>query len=432
MFFANFGYTFNLDESVTADGAVLLCSAMPAHQLNRRKIEKPHLVRRLFDPQLYLAGLEPGVAPKHCVKLATYPWFGAGDLPRFDSGEQRQSEWTDSAVKKIRKSWPGEALTDPDLIAVAAKKCVDFQRSLGTWAILLPSPLTIDFSSDYSCEMEWLDAGLRHVESLADSRVPVFATVAISDTALRLHQEPQKNPLLGVVLDQISARPLDGVYLVVEQSTESADTRQCNSARTLRSLLYLVHQFSGEAELQVGVNFVGAFGLVCEAAGASWWASNWYKSLHRLRLADKLAGGQVFPLYWSGPAAFDINLESDFDLLASVDLKRIADPTPASAGLLDAARKKTSANRVPAWRYAKSNRIAPINHYLQSAVQMEATHSAIKSRKARFDHVQSWLASAEATALWAASELSPKAKTKLGHVSEWHEAFTGYRRYHSV
>jgi hypothetical protein len=433
VFLVNVGYTFELDPSVAADGAIVLCSAMPMHQLERRNLSKyPYMARHLFDPQLYLAGLEAARAPDHCAKLATYPWFGAGKLCDYDSAEQRQSEWKVEAAKRIRKVWRGEAAVDSKKIAVGARECIDFQIRKKTWGTILPSPLTIDFSSDYSIEAEWLDASLAHLKSLGGIRKPVFATVAISDNALRFHTEPDANPILGLILDQVSAREVDGVYLVIEQSTEDGDTRQCGSARTLRSLLHLVHRFSHESELQVGVNFIGAFALACEAAGASWWASNWYKSLHRVRLADKVAGGQVYPLYWSGPSALDLNMESDFDALAKAGLHRIGDHTPAASGLLRAAGRGVSANTVPAWRYAKSNRKAAIDHFLQSAIQMEALHSAQPAGTARLDHVERWLHDAESTAAWASSVLGVNAKTKLSHVSEWFEAFRDYRLTHSV
>lgn len=432
MFFVNVGYRFALDPSVTPDGGLILCSAMPRHQLERRKLRRyPYLEQRLFDLQLYLSGLDATRATDHCAKLATYPWFGVADLPAFDSGQHRQSQWMETARQRIRRIWPGTLPGDPQAIEAGVRECIDFQVRLDTWAVILPSPLTVDFTSDYSAELEWLDAGLRHLEFLEGVDAPIYATVAISDRAL-VFADPSKNPILGLLLDQVSAREVNGIYLVLEQSGEDPNARQCGSSRTLRSLLYLVHRFANDCNLQVGVNFVGAFALACRAAGASWWASNWYKSLHRLRLGDTVAGGAVYPLYWSQPSALDVNLEADFDALAKADLSRIADPTPACGGLLAAAAQGVASNTLPDWRYAKSNATAAITHFLQSAVQMDARLTALGVGTAQLAHVEAWLRDAEATAAWAGTTLPAGAKTRLSHVSEWFEAFSGYRLSHKV
>jgi hypothetical protein len=199
--------------------------------------------------------------------------------------------------------------------------------------------LTVDPTTDYSDELTWLDVALEYLHAQHYAEAPVFATVALADVCVR-YSDPDGNALLNLILDNICARDVDGVYIIIEQGSESPTGRQCTSTRTLWSVLDLCHLLTEDCGLRVGVNFLGAFGLVCEAAGAEFWSSGWYKSTYRLRLADDLAGGRAYPLYWSLPPLLDIHLERDFDQLVQNGLlPLIADETVASEGLLQAAEQ---------------------------------------------------------------------------------------------
>lgn len=432
-FFVNLNDKFKLAEGVEPDGSMLLASALPSHTLLRRNMKKfPNLDRRLFDPQLYMAGISANSDEmrKVCAKLASYPWFGVGGLGNFKSGEVKQAQWMAEAKRRIGSSWPSNApQTD---IADRARECIEFQRTLGCEAIILPSPLTTEPGTNYHAELEWLDAGLRHVHSLREGlSQPVYATVALSDLCLRLI-DAGKNPLLDLIIDQVSAREVDGVYIVVEQTSESTDTKHCSHFRTLWSVLRLVHEFASDAELSVGVNFMGVFGLACEAAGASWWASNWYKSLYRLRLQDKIAGGRAYPTYWCHPLILDINMASDFDSLARAGLlASYEDWTPASEGLLEAAKAGVSASSVGAWTYSPSNVTAAKDHFLLSAIAHEQQHSKL-SGKARLQAVVDWFEAAMTGSTEVVNELGAQCKTRLDHVQAWHDAIAHYRNDHDV
>jgi hypothetical protein len=276
-----------------------------------------------------------------------------------------------------------------------------------------------------------LDASLNRIVQIPTFTLPKFATVAISDACLRL--KPSENQLLRIIVDAVSAREgLDGVYLVVEQAGEAPDTRSCGSERTLSSLLHLVHAFANDAGLRVGVNFIGPFGLVCEAVGAEWWATNWYVSLRRLRLADKVGKGRSFPLFWSYPCALDIHMDKEFDKLVNAGhLMSISETTPASAGLLTAAASGRRASQVPAWSYRQSNVSATKAHYLGSAISRDAQHGKL-SGSARLDHVERWLADALTRTKEIEAALGPDRKTNTQHVQPWLEALRGYRTLHNV
>lgn len=428
----NVGYQFAAPDGVVTNSSMLLASAMPAHQLLRRHMDAryPHLETRLFDPQLYLAGLDAAASSKHCAYLGSYSWFGVKGLVPYDSAAHTQKAWSEYAQSEIKTRWPRNAPSGQKAIEKAAQECVEFQKSIGCAAIILPSPLTVDPGTDYSGELAWVDAGLAVVAGERAAR-PVYATVAMTDICVR-YSDPLRNSLLALILDTVSARGVDGVYLVVEQGSEPNDTRQCGSTRVLWSLLHLVHVLAHDSRLKVGVNFIGPFALACEAAGAEWWATGWYKSLYRVRIADKLAGGRSYPLYWSHAAATDIHLETDFDELRRGGLlSAISDRTTASAGLLDAAGKGVSVARVPQWRYAQSIVTAATAHYLLSALDAERRLTAARPAT-RPDKITEWLDNAFRVSERIARVLGRGGRTRLDHVQAWRDAFTSYRNDHKV
>lgn len=447
-FYVTIGYKFALDSSINVDGSVLLCGKMPMHQLERRQPKPPkrqprkpkppkppkypHMTSLVFDPQLYLAGLDPNQgekAPALCANLATYPWFGIDALPGFDSGEQKQKEWKEDALNQIRHHWPKKAPTALQAIQKGVEECVDLQLTLACEAITLPSPLTHDQATSYEDELAWIDKGVGYAND--NSELPVYATVALSDLCLRFH-DPENNSLLELVADSISARGVDGVYLVVEQAAEPQEARQCANARVLASALHLIHLLVHDCKLDVVTNFFGAFGVVTGAAGARCWSSNWYKSLHRLRLPDQGQKGRAYPSYWSTPVGTDIHLDADFDkLVKSGMLPSIADKTAASTGLLNAASQGRPVSSVPAWEHRMGNVVVCTDHYLHAAVALDQWLTGIPHRK-RLDEVEKWLTSASTTAQKVASTVGSAGSTRTNHVPAWLDALKRYRRIHNV
>lgn len=432
-FLVNLGYRFAVPESVIPDGSIILCSAMPMHQLERRRIDKryPHMENRLFDPQLYLAGLDANASKRHCTYLSSYPWFGVSNLREYQSSSQTQKNWRQEVESKITSLWPRNTPTDPEQIKNAIRDCIDFQQRIGCRGIILPSPLTVDPGTSYEIELFWLDSGLEYIRENDDFNLPIFATIALADFCIRTY-DPPENPLLQLVLDAVSAREINGVYVVVEQSSATSDSRHLEDSRALWSILHLTHLFTNDCDLQVGVNFLGQFGLVCLAAGATFWASGWYKSLYRLRLADKLAGGRAYPSYWAHPAAIDIHLESDFDTLGIEEMvQNIADVTLASEGLLQASAQKVAVSNVPAWRYAISNITSAQEHYLLSSV-LHNNELFDFQPPTRIDVVEEWLEDATRFSAQISTILGATGRTSTSHVEAWRDALLSYRGAHNV
>lgn len=431
-FYANIGYAFKLPGSVVTSGSVVLASAMPMHQLERRDINNryPHMANRLFDPQLYLSTANPIKSPKVCAKLVSYPWFGVSNIPQYQSSVQSQSNWAAQVERQITSLWPNSTPIDAETIHLGIRECIELQIRKGFEAVILPSPLTTDPTTAYDEELMWLDEGLRIVQEIG-TNLPIYATVALADICVRYNQ-PNENRLLELIADSISAREVDGVYLVLEQGAEPSDTRHCSDVRTLHSMLTLVHYLARDAGLQVVVNFMGAFGLALKAAGAKTWASGWYKSLYRLRLADLGAPGRAYPTYWNYPAILDIHLESDFDRLVSAGyLGMISDDTLATQGLLSAAREGRSVSQVPAWVYRQSNVASAREHFIRSIMRADIAQT-VPDDAARVDIVNLWLDQAGSNADVIARNLGSERKTKVQHVNAWLQAFLGYRADHRV
>ena len=436
-FFANVGYQFSIPDTATPNGGIIHASAMPMHQLLRRKLHKiPFLSSRLFDPQLYLATLEATGSPRPCTYLATYPWFGCAGIQSYNSSEVTQKAWRLDAMQEIESIWcSGIPSTDID-ISNAISECIEFQIKIGCTGIILPSPLTVDPSAQYITELKWLDIGLECVTKNPDAEnMPIYATVAISDICLR-YLDVRDNGFVEMIADAISARGLRGVYFVLEQGGEPAEARQCGSGRVLESILHLIHIFAVNCKMNVAVNFLGVFGLVCKGAGADIWSCQWYKSQYRFRLQDSIGGGRAFPLYWNRFVASDIHLENDFDRLNEAGVLRdVMDVTEASQDLNSIIGTKQKVENLPAWRYAPSNVTATREHFLASMCKMEREIGQARNIKEQQKKILEWLVNADINAKRFGAVLrgkSPASKTRLEHVSAWRSAFQAYLRTHNA
>jgi hypothetical protein len=433
-FLRSVGYQFSNPSDAEVDGGIILASKVAKPVLDRRidglEDDYPHLNRRLLDPQLYLSRLEPE-AQKACMKLASYPWFDANGLDEYDSQKLTQKEWKDQAQADIRKVWPGKEPSSDSSITKCVASCIEYQLQLGVSEIILPAPLTSDASS-YSDELSWLDAGLEYIDD-NDIETPVLATIAIQDICLR-YQSPSQNQLINTIADSVSAREVDGAYIVLEQSSEDSATRHCGSSNTLWSILSLVHQLARDAGITVGVNYLGAFGLACRAAGAAFWSSGWYKSLYRLRIADIKGKGRAYPRYWTFPAAIDIHLRSDLDRLANGNLVGtgpLDDVTPASEGLITALSQNRKVSDVADWVYRTSNVTAARDHYYHSVLKQERELGG-RSATDMAQEIDEWLSEASKLTSNIVQTIGGQPETNLNHVQPWCDAFKSYRNQYGV
>lgn len=422
-FYVTAKYQMSLPSGVKGvDGGVIMPVGIASHVLDRRDLggKYPHLRRRLLDPQYYLAELNPAVCRKACTNLSTYPWFNVTSSVPYDSGEASQADWAKEARNAIDTLWiPAIHTRDKD-IDRAISRCVQFQERLEPEAIILPSPLTRDPYSDYSVELDWLERGLRAAKKSAPSR-PAYATIAISDVALQ-HEVPSANGLLSLILDQLSARRVQGAYIVPVMAGEGG--YYYTNRNAVGGILRLCNGLKAGGVKQVVLAYAGTLGLPALALGADVWTSGWHRSERRMRLADfESSGGRVVPAYYTHKLGGEIHMENDMDrLVAKKHLGRIADTTPACEGLLQALRSGKKVKDVPEWEYLLGNKSASIEQFLRVAVRETRNLVGMPKSDARVA-MQRWLSDiyAASSAVQDAGPFNPR--TSLGHQYGWQQAF---------
>jgi len=397
MLYYNTKFKFALPEGAPENlgGGIIAASAMPSGQLVRRIRagfrKNPYLQHRLFDPQLYLAGLDKLVAPGTVANLATQPWFGKHDVPVYDSETHgTMKAYKDAHEQALLDSWRRTAPTTDDEIGDAVRACVKYQLDLGCEGILLPAPLTTTAEDAYQTETRWLDIGSTICLELRVA-VPVYATVAISDTVLR-NVNPFKNALLSTITSQIAARAeIAGAYVVLEQTVDSGYA--CTARDVLAGLLVLADDLTRGAGKRVVVNYVGSFGVVMSAVGATIWTTGYYRSQRRLRFADHeevMALAQ--PRFFSFRLAGDVGLHSDLATAFSAGLgkKLLLPTTPGSEHLYQALADGTYPASVPQWEHRSNNLTAASAHYLIANNKMAMTLDSLDENE-RIDVVRRWL-----------------------------------------
>jgi len=398
-------------------------------QMERRKFRQhPHLQHRLFDPQLYLATLDPLRASGAVEKLATYPWFGAGEIPKYDSGQQNLAEWKANAGPALLRQWTRSVPTDPTAIRLAIAHAVAFQMGLNVQHIILPVPLIDDPHVGLDIAAIWIDTG---VEICSEARInkQVFATLAIPDHLLRT-SDAVREPFLNSATGLIATRKrLAGAYVVVEQGSE--DGYALASKDTCCAILNIVDDLVRGARKQVILNYAGAFGAVAAAAGASIWSSNYYRSLRRMRLLDFDVGvGRAYPRYFSIPLMGDITPDKDLDALAQSDtFKRFRTPSIAAELLNQTLLDKKPLASIPGWEYTIGNLTNAMQHHNESMHRLGIHLDGLdETGKAKFMHR---LLKASAKAAELLRTHSPKltpAKSDFRHQATWLEAFETWMR----
>lgn len=430
MFYQCAKYKFALpDLKVPVGGGILAASALPRMRLLRRQKrlvrDYPWLAHRMFDPQLYLFDIP--ATSKAVPNLATWPWFGVPN-PSFDSAQHRKvNEWMEEHESELRQAW-GSKEVPPSEIPPAVHSCIDMQVRLGVEALIAPTPLTNLPSGRFERELAFIDAAIDYCRR-SNISLPLFATIAITDQVLR-GIPPTNNPLLRTITDQVSARDgIAGAYIVLEQSAEHGHYYACEEG-CLAALL-LCDELSRGAGKKVVVNYLGAFGLVCLAAGATIWASGHYRSQRRLRLADQEEErGSAFPRFFSLRTIGDIGVENNVEKIFRSNARELVlTRTHASEILLRALGSGRSVADVPEWAYTQGNVDAGAAHYYEACIRADGFLLA-RDRADRVKVVQQWLGRAKK---WAEDfgplQLERGSHTDLTHQAVWLNAFEKWRNH---
>lgn len=399
---------------VDADCAVLLAQERMRHDMRPREGYR----RVLFDPQLYLSGLDAAASESVCANLASYPWFGVPDVHQYESGNGLGRRAYKAELKEhTRENWPGGPPTGGNVPAACAE-AIHLQLSLNCTSVVLPSPLLDDAESAASLVAEWLDAGLAAADQAWAPEDGILATVPLSEAILQ-DSAFETNGLLDILVDQVTAREeVGGIYVVVNQNVAQHPFQ--TPTNVLRAYARLSRRMS-EAKLECIVNFADVFGVCCIGLGATGFASGPSAGLRRLSLAGYVgSGGLPHPYYYSHRAIADYRSEHDLRLLRRVGRLGAArdDTTYSSAWTHTLLNIGSTAPAPAAWAWQPNNvfdaaqphficrlhevgeglrgqtaadRLATVTDWLQSAAQ---TGTSIEERIPEDDEIMGCVAPA--------------------------------------
>jgi hypothetical protein len=411
--------------ATTIPGSIIAASSISAVDLERRKFgDYRHFKKKLLDPQLYVATVDPALDPDIVARLAAYPWFHGEDVPKYKSGEHgTRTEWKKKTKGSLISKWTRTVPTMPDTIRKAARAAVEFQLKLGCDGILLAVPLTTIADQTLEAELDWIEAGIQACADLKVQR-PVYATVALSEAVL--HVPALKNPIIHSFSNIVASRPeLAGAYIVLEQTEPSSYF--WNSKDPLMALLILVDDLVRGAGKRVVVNYVGTFGIVAKAVGAEIWSSGYY--LMQRRFSLKGATGIARPRYHSLALAGDVGMKEDLARIRDAGLvDKLMTPTSADAVLRTALANGKDPSSVPEWKYSPNNTAAAQEHHLQIVSETGAKLDTMSPGQ-RQDWVRKWLIEAvKLVNIIEQKELVGMA-TDTSHQKVWLDVFTDWSSY---
>lgn len=421
MFLLNVGHQWNLASQVNnVAGVIFLPSGNTSERLTRADV--PEFQRVLFDPQLYLSGLDSKSRETVCARLATYPWFLSANIPEFDSGETTRSKWEKDVKERIEDCWLG-ILPQGAEIAEACRTALEFQLNLSCSHVILPSPLIDQREDEALIQATWLDAGLAEARNL-DIGQPLLFTIALDELILN-DAAFAAGGFLDIVVDQVTAREgLEGVYIVVAQT--HAEHPNATDRRVLRAYLRLSKAFSDAGYSAVITNYAGVFGLVCIGAGATGVACGASHNHRRLSLNgfQDSGGGTPLPKFYSHRSSSEFLTETELNpIVARKLLRRVEDTTPYSQSLMETLAEGHSAEDVKAWAESRGNLTTAQMHFLWRLAN-EVGELAKHGSKKRRSKVRDWLEDADANITYLRrrfEEADEELQGALAPVDKWLE-----------
>lgn len=426
MFLLNIGYQWPNDIG-EADGVIINACSMHMEQLVRRNLEeklgeKPGVV--LFDPQLYLAGLDEDTCNLTCAKLSTYQWFGGSEI-EFDSGEISQREWFNQHRESM--TWPGTVPIIKKEVLECIRNCFNYQLEIGVTQLIIPVPLVEDPDDEFVQQIFWIDAAL---ELKDDYELPMLATVAFVDQLL-IHQPPLENKLAQAIIDNIAVRTeLDGIYVLPVQTVDN--TTRIDNKRVAEFLLHISYIVGHENEKIVVVNFADAFGYACLGVGGTAYGGGYTTKTKRMNMSDyieKDGGGGAYPKFYSHNLILDLLSDRDLSKIRDEKLLRFinGDKTEASKDLLETLKQGNSANDLPPWRESKNNVAYATAHRIDRLVKAARNLNRIDDLEDRENNVLEWLQNAEAYYLLLQKRFSEDPLSDDGrHITVWRAGFEAY------
>lgn len=422
MFLLNVGYKWSCASNLDGLGGVIYLATGNDYQRMSRK-STPDYNRSLFDPQLYLAGLDVSRCSKVCARLASYSWFGVPDMPDFDSGVSSRNEWKEQARLHVVGNWTGATPIEDTEVFNACFDCIEQQLNLSCTHVLLPSPLISEREDEASIAAQWLDKGVEAVEELEVGQ-PIIATVAIHESTLN-DGAFEANGFLDTIVDQVTSRDgLDGVYIVIMQAQRAHPFETLSAVN--KAYLYLSNSFAQHYGTVI-VNFADLFGVVCLAGSATSVATGQSQALRRLcmEFLDK-SGGRALPHFYSHPALWEPFTERDLDVCVNRNcVARIRDVTRISRPLMDELARGGSAANLPEWAEQQSNLGAATQHFL-IRIQQVVNEISSMSIPDRLEAVNDWLETAITRQAIIDRRFSPGApQGKMAPANGWLDLLDG-------
>jgi hypothetical protein len=397
MFLLNLGHRWSLTSALEErqGGVVYLASGNNRERLRRKSL--PEVRKVLFDPQLYLAGLDATECETTCARLATHQYFGVEGLTDFESGRGLR-EWQQDVCAQVGAIWPQRAPEEESAVESACLDAVEFQAEIPCSHILLPTPMVGEREDEAVTLAQWLDAGLRAADAL-DVGQDLLATVAVSEAILNDSVFADAG-LLDTIVDHVTARDeIQGAYVVIVQ----AESRHPFNTPdiVLRAYLHLCRGFSGVGLETVLANFVGVFGLPCMAAGASGFCAGGSHAQRRLSLPGfkPTRGGVALPHFYSHRTAAEYLSERDLGHVVQRKLlRRVRDTTPFSRALMQRLEQGGSAADLPNWAESQNNLAQAHKHLVNRLLREERRLDQVPAGE-REDEVLDWLDSATGSAV---------------------------------
>ncbi|MEZ6244297.1 MAG: hypothetical protein R3B57_14780 [Phycisphaerales bacterium] len=392
---------------------------MSNHIVRMRRRPLGDVAWQLFDPQLYLTGLDCEQATKVCSRLATYPWFGVEEIPEFDSDAGGQRDWEHDVQDVVCDEWHGELPDEVTEIRGASLAAIEFQAEISCSHIILPTPLISEREDEAETQAIWVDEGLAAAED-ADVGQPVIATVAISEAVLNTAAFEQGG-FLDTVVDQITSREgLSGVYIVIAQT--EANHPLSPPYEVTAAYAHLTRAFVEYGHDFVFVNFADTFGIACLGLGATAFATGPTQNLRRLSLAGfRDTGGGPFPRYYSHRAVGEFLPDSDLRHVAAKRLlRRVEDRTRYSRDLLQALAQTGRANTVANWIESRNNVFKAAQPHFITRMILEGEAYGSRDLGQRSARAESWLDDAVVNQAFLADRLEDTgAQPNYAPASDW-------------
>lgn len=148
-------------------------------------------------------------------KLASYPWYN-NTPPVYTSSEFKISDFKKQYDEDSSALSCLSIPTDDTSIRQRIQACLDFQKSLGVNALIVPTPLANNYEDEFSIQLQWINIAIDMKDNYS---LPLYATIALSEDIIS-NQTFDENRVLQTAIDNLSViDELSGFYLVIERTS---------------------------------------------------------------------------------------------------------------------------------------------------------------------------------------------------------------------